>query len=190
MTAPQAQGHETNHAIYAGDAADQYLTFMLATEEYGVEILRVQEIKGWEQTTPMPNTPEHVLGVINIRGEIVPIIDLRERFGLKRAPHGPMTVVVVVKLVSDEKERTVGLVVDAVADVYRLDKEQLQPSPELGDGISSDCIKGLATIDNKMVLIIDVDELIDFSAITSPARSPIELAHEFATQAAPKEKIK
>ena len=90
------------------DAGGQYLTFMLAGEEYGVEILKVQEIKGWDTVTPIPNTPDHVLGVLNLRGAVVPIIDLRTRFTLEQIDYGPTTVVIVVKVANEDQERTVG----------------------------------------------------------------------------------
>ena len=93
---------------------EQYLTFMLAGEEYGVDILRVQEIKGWDNVTPIPNTPSYIKGVINLRGTIVPIIDLRERFSLETISYGPTTVVIVLKVNSDKGSRTMGIVVDAV----------------------------------------------------------------------------
>jgi chemotaxis signal transduction protein/anti-anti-sigma regulatory factor len=94
---------------------EQYLTFMLAGEEYGVDILRVQEIKGWDKVTRIPHTPDYVLGVINLRGAVVPILDLRRRFGLESIAFGPTTVVIVMRVVSGPDERTVGVVVDQAA---------------------------------------------------------------------------
>ena len=161
-----------------GDAAGQYLTFLLAGEEYGVEILRVQEIKGWDSATPIPNTPEHVLGVLNLRGAIVPIIDLRKRFGLESIPYGPMTVVIVVKIINDSKERTVGLVVDAVSEVYKLEANEIQLAPEMGGSIRTEFIRGLATTDDKMLILLEVDELVDFSAaeLTAMDEAPLDTA--------------
>lgn len=158
------------------DASGQYLTFMLASEEYGLEILRVQEIKGWDRATPIPNTPEHVLGVLNLRGAIVPIIDLRMRFGLEQVPYGPTTVVIVVRTHTEDQERTVGLVVDAVADVYRLEQSEIQPAPELGDDTSSQYISGLATVSGKMVVLLNIDALIDFDANDVNAMASMEAA--------------
>lgn len=143
----------------------QYLTFMLAGEEYGVEILRVQEIKGWDTATPIPNTPEHVLGVLNLRGEIVPVVDLRKRFKLPSVPYTSTTVVIVVKMNNDGVERTVGLVVDAVADVYRLENNEVQVPPEMGNGIDTEYLNGLATVKDKMVILLDIDRLIDFKVL-------------------------
>ncbi|MEM7762597.1 MAG: chemotaxis protein CheW [Pseudomonadota bacterium] len=145
-------------ATYAGN---QYLTFLLAGEEYGVEILRVQEIKGWESATPIPNTPSYVLGVLNLRGAVVPIIDLRKRFDMESVDYGPTTVIIVVKIRADETERTVGLVVDGVADVYRLEDETIQPPPNMGNDMKTESIRGLATVEEKMVILLEVDSLMN-----------------------------
>ncbi len=163
MSAVQHQKNPISNATHIGDAANQYLTFILADEEYGVEILRVQEIMGREDATPIPNAPEHILGVINIRGEIVPIVDLRKRFDLESIAYGPTTVVIVVNMVSSDQQRTVGLVVDAVSEVYRIDPEQIQTTPEMGTNLSTKWIKGLITVEEKMLLLLEVDRLVDFS---------------------------
>jgi purine-binding chemotaxis protein CheW len=144
------------------NVANKYLTFVLATEEYAVDILRVQEIKGWNKVTTIPNTPEYICGVINLRGTIVPIIDLRLRFKLERLDYGPMTVVVVVKVISNsKKERIMGIVVDAVSDVYDVAEDKIKPPPDFGSVISTEFVKGLATVDNKMVIILDIDRLLN-----------------------------
>jgi purine-binding chemotaxis protein CheW len=143
-------------------ANKKYLTFVLATEEYAVDILRVQEIKGWNKVTKIPNTPDYICGVINLRGTIVPIIDLRLRFSLEEQSYGAMTVVVVVKVRSDKnKERIMGIVVDAVSDVYDVPENQIQPPPDFGSVISTEFVKGLATVDEKMVIILDIDRLLN-----------------------------
>ena len=108
-------------------ASEQYLTFMLAGEEYGVAILQVQEIKGWDKGTRIPHTPEYVLGVINLRGAVVPILDLRRRLGLGSVEFGPTTVVIVVRVMNGRGERTVGVVVDAVSEVYNVDAADTKP---------------------------------------------------------------
>lgn len=141
---------------------NKYLTFVLATEEYAVDILRVQEIKGWNKITTIPNTPHYICGVINLRGTIVPIIDLRMRFNLERLEYGPMTVVVVVKVIaSKSKERTMGIVVDAVSDVYDVSEIDIKPPPDFGSFICTEFIKGLTTVDNKMVIVLDIDRLLN-----------------------------
>lgn len=140
---------------------DQYLTFILADEEYGVDILRVQEIKGWDSVTPIPNTPKYIKGVINLRGTIVPIIDLRLRFGLEPVPYGPTTVVVVLRVVNEKGQRIMGIVVDAVSDVYNLSDDSLQPPPDFGSVIDIGFLKGLATVAEKMIIVLDIDHLLN-----------------------------
>jgi len=141
--------------------ANKYLTFVLATEEYAVDILRVQEIKGWNKPTPIPNTPEYLCGVINLRGTIVPIIDLRLRFGLERLPYGQMTVIVVVRVNSGNKERIMGIVVDAVSDVYDINEAEVKPTPEFGSVINIEFVKGLANVSEKMIIILEIDALLN-----------------------------
>lgn len=145
--------------------SNQYLTFMLAGEEYGVDILRVQEIKGWNKATSIPNTPEYIQGVINLRGTIVPIVDLRRRFGLENAEYGPTTVVIVLKVVSAEGNRIMGIVVDAVSDVYNVPADEIKQPPDFGKAVSVDFIKGLAAVSGKMVIILDIDHLLNSSCV-------------------------
>ncbi len=140
---------------------NKYLTFVLATEEYAVDILRVQEIKGWSKVTKIPNTPHYICGVINLRGTIVPIVDLRSRFGLEHLEYGPMTVVVVVKVLSNAKERIMGVVVDAVSDVYDVSDSDIKPPPDFGTVISIEFVRGLATVEEKMVIVLDIDRLLN-----------------------------
>ena len=155
--------------------SEQYLTFKLAGEEYGVEILRVQGIQGLQKITIIPNTPEYILGVINLRGEIVPVIDLRQRFGLEKVEFGSTTVVIVVKMINDSKERTLGIVVDGVSEVYRFESKNIQDSPEFGSAVSTEFLKGLASVDEKMVILLEIDHLVDFKIISKVADSePVE----------------
>ena len=140
----------------------QFLTFMLAGEEYGVEILKVQELRGWESVTPIPNTPTYVCGVINLRGIVIPIIDLRARFGLEVIEPGPTTVVIILKLESKQgKERVMGIVTDAVSEVYTLSESELRPPPDMEGSATIDFVKDLATIDDKMVILLDIGRLVN-----------------------------
>jgi len=141
--------------------ANKYLTFVLATEEYAIDILRVQEIKSWTKVTPIPNTPDYICGVINLRGTIVPIVELRSRFNIERLEHSATTVVVVLKVVAKEKERIMGIVVDAVSDVYDVAEEDIKPPPEFGTVVSTEFVKGLATVADKMVIVLDIDYLLN-----------------------------
>ena len=146
---------------------DQVLSFVLGKEEYGVDILRVQEITGWEKTTPIPNTPDYVMGVINLRGAVVPIIDLRVRFQLEPVTYDETTVVIIVRSEdSSGVQKIIGLVVDGVSDVYAINKKELQVAPEMTGIVQPEYIHGLATINDKLVITLHVDPLINDGIIT------------------------
>lgn len=156
----EAQTQLTDTTLQAESGADQYLTFILDGEDYGVDILRVQEIKGWEGATPMPNMPEFILGIINLRGTVVPVIDLRKYFTMKTASFDQTTVVIVVKINDEDgSERTMGIVVDAVSEVHNFNKKDLKPAPDFGEVMDMESIRGLATIEEKMIIILDIDHL-------------------------------
>lgn len=160
MTLP-VESQETHVSDKSGNMlAEQFLTFIMAGEEYGVDILSVLEIRGWESTTSIPNSPPHIKGVINLRGTIVPIIDLRLRFGLDNVDYGPMTVVIVMKVESARGKRIMGIVVDAVSDVYSLSVQDMRGAPDLGDHVNTSYIKGLVSVDGKMVILLDINELL------------------------------
>jgi purine-binding chemotaxis protein CheW len=141
-------------------AGAQYLTFVCGGEEYGVEILRVQEIKGWESVTRVPYAPVYVLGVMNLRGMIVPVIDLRTRLNLERRDFDASTVVIVVRVQSSRGEKTVGIVVDAVSEVYSVPADSIKPVPELGGITDGSCVRGIATVEGKMVMLLDINSLV------------------------------
>ncbi len=144
---------------------NQYLTFVLDDEEYGVPILSVRGIQGWEKTTPIPNSPEYIMGIINLRGEIVPIVDLRKRFNLESIPYSTHTVVIVVRVGQDDKQQTVGLVVDAVADVHNIEDDDIHNSPDFGEKASMEFVKGLGLIGKKMVIILEIDQLSNWETL-------------------------
>lgn len=156
-----------SNAAKTKDELKQYLTFILDGEEYGVPILKVNGIQGWEKTTPIPNSPEFVKGIINLRGEIVPIIDLRKRFGLEHLEYNQHTVVIVVRVEYESKNKTVGLVVDAVADVYNIEPDAIHSTPEFGDKINNNFIRGLGMINEKMVILLDIDNLVDWKKVAA-----------------------
>ncbi len=147
---------------------DQVLSFILGHEEYGVDILRVQEIKGWEKITPIPNTPKYVMGVINLRGAVVPIIDLRVRFGLENVTYNETTVVIIVRSENSEGvQKIIGLVVDGVSDVYTINQKALQPAPDMSGAVHAEYVQGLATINDQLVIILHVDPLINDGILAS-----------------------
>lgn len=136
--------------------APQYLTFLLGAEEYGVGILRVQEIKGHSAITPLPNVPPHLRGVINLRGTVVPIVDLRVRFGMPVAELTRFNVFVIVSL----GRRVLGLLVDAVSDVLDIDEDRIQAPPDLGPTVDLSFVSGMARIDERLISLLDLDRLL------------------------------
>jgi purine-binding chemotaxis protein CheW len=147
---------------------EQYLTFQLVGQRYGVEILRVQEIKGWEKPTRLPHSPEYVQGVINLRGAVVPILDLRRRFGLGEAEYGRTTVVIVVKVHTARGELTAGMVVDGVCEVCNISTKDLRAPPEMTGAIDTDFVRGLAMVEDKMLILLDVVRLVS-TTLVDPA---------------------
>lgn len=137
-------------------ASKEYLVFRLGDEEYGIDIMRVQEIRGCDRLTRIPNAPPFITGVTNLRGVIVPIVDLRVRFELADIKQDENTVVIVLNL----NERVVGIVVDGVADVLSLAAEQIKPTPDVSASLSSRYLTGLGVIDNRMLILVNIEKLL------------------------------
>jgi purine-binding chemotaxis protein CheW len=138
----------------------QMLTFQLGDEIYGVDILRVKELRGWSPVTRLPHSAPHVLGVLNLRGAVVPIIDLRVRFALSSAEFSPLTVIIVLSLRTADGVRECGVVVDSVSDVVDIESQAVKPPPQLGNARSQDFISGIATVDDRMLIVLNVDDLV------------------------------
>lgn len=154
--------------VIAGKQANEFLTFTLGDEEYGVEILKVQEIRGYETVTTIANAPEFIKGVINLRGVIVPIVDMRIKFGLGKAEYNQFTVVIILNVAN----RVVGMVVDGVSDVLTLASDQIRPAPEFGGGLDTEYIIGLGTVDQRMLILMDIERLMtgeDMALVDVPA---------------------
>lgn len=134
----------------------EFLSFTLGNEEYGISIHKVQELRGYDIVTRIANAPEFVKGVVNLRGIIVPIVDLRIKFHLGTPTYDQFTVVVILNVAS----RVVGIVVDSVSDVITLTPAQIKPAPEMGGAIADNYLVGLGTIDDRMLILIDIDKLI------------------------------
>jgi len=165
--------HDNPEELIISSDANQYLTFVLAEEEYGVDIHKVQEVRGWDSVTPMPNAPSYIKGVINLRGDIVPVVDLRERFGLDSIEYGPRTVVIVIKVAGGKNTTTMGIVVDAVSDVYNVMDKEMKPPPDFCSVIHAEYVRGLATVNERMLILLDSDALLrleELEAITSLGR--------------------
>ena len=144
-------------------ATNQYLSFFLGGEEYATNILSVQEIKGWDTVTRVPYSPDYILGVINLRGSIVPVVDLRVRFALPNAVFDAATVIIVVHVAGTRGDRIVGIVVDAVSDVYTLASENIKPPPDVMGSVDHLFVVGLASMDDKLVIILDIERLVTSS---------------------------
>jgi len=143
-------------------AIQQYLSFLIESEEFAVSILAVREIRGWEKVTPIPNTPDYVKRFINLRGRVVPIIDLRQRFNMTVKDYTRTTVVIILNMdETDDNSELVGIIVDAVSEVYDVKPDDVRPSPKLGGHIDAKYINGIAEIGDKNIILTDVMSLLD-----------------------------
>jgi len=156
------------------ESEQEYLTFMLNGEEYGVDILCVQEIRVWSSVTELPNKPTYIKGVINLRGVIIPIIDLRQRFGQDALEYNEQTVTIILKTQNKNNPMVVGIVVDGVSEVYKLSKSDIRKAPSFGNNIDSCFLKGLASIDNKLIILLDSNTLLNQDDLYSIESSEVE----------------
>jgi len=136
-------------------ASRELLTFTLGSEEYGIDILKVQEIRGYDAVTTIANAPEFIKGVINLRGIIVPIVDMRIKFKLGSVTYDETTVVIILNVAN----RVLGMVVDGVSDVIALKAEQVRPAPEFGSSLDVQYLQGLGTVDDRMIILVDIEKL-------------------------------
>ena len=135
--------------------AAEFLTFALGSEEFGVDILKVKEIRGYDAVTRLPDAPDYIKGVINLRGTIVPVVDMRLKFRLERAEYTALTVMIVLNVA----DRVVGMVVDSVSDVVQLSAEQVRAVPEIGATIDRQFLTGIGTLDERMLILLDIERL-------------------------------
>ncbi len=152
----QAQAAAKAESRVGIEIAEEYLTFTLGEEEYGVDILKVQEIRGYDAVTRLPDAPDFIKGVINLRGTIVPVVDLRIKFHLGQATYDAFTVMVVLNVCN----RIIGMVVDGVSDVVRLAADQVRPPPDLGTAVDTRFLLGIGTAGQRMLLLLDIDGLL------------------------------
>lgn len=136
-------------------AGNEFLAFTLGQEEYGLDILRVQEIRGYEPVTRIANAPAFIKGVVNLRGTIIPVVDMRIKFSLGEPTYDQFTVVIILNIAG----RIVGMVVDSVSDVTTLSPEQVKPAPEIGTVFDTEYLIGLGTIGERMLILVDIDKL-------------------------------
>lgn len=155
MEAALIQASHKSGAAGVEAVGREFLTFRLGAEEYGIDILKAQEIRGWETPTAIANTPPFIKGVINLRGTIVPIVDMRIKFGLREPKYDAFTVVIILSVA----RRVLGIVVDAVSDVITLGTEQIRPAPEFGGTLDTRFITGLGTVGERMLILVDIERL-------------------------------
>src|SRR5512135_3828155 len=147
---------EQSVAANIGGSDREYLTFSLGQEEYGIDILKVQEIRGYDTVTAIANAPDFIKGVINLRGIIVPIVDMRIKFHLGKVEYDQFTVVIILNVA----HRVVGIVVDGVSDLIALTPDQIKPSPEFSSTLDTQYITGLGTVDDRMIIVVDIEKLL------------------------------
>ncbi|HEX4895680.1 MAG TPA: chemotaxis protein CheW [Solimonas sp.] len=158
MSIPASDTGPVNAQI-ASAMPNEFLTFTLGEEEYGVDILKVQEIRGYDTVTRIPDAPDFIKGVINLRGTIVPVVDMRLKFKLGRADYNEFTVMIILNIA----RRVVGMVVDGVSDVMQLTPEQIRPAPEFGSAVNSRFITGIGALDQRMLILVDIERLMSAS---------------------------
>ena len=149
------------------ETEQEYLTFMLQGEEFGVDILCVQEIRVWSTLTELPNKPAYIKGVINLRGVIIPIIDLRLRFGKQALEYNEQTVVIILKNKDKQHPLGVGIIVDAVSEVYKFGASAISRAPAFGSIVDSCFLKGLASIEEKLIILLDTETLLEHDEVYS-----------------------
>ncbi len=151
--------------------AGKYLTFQLASEEYGVEILKVREIIGLMEITNVPQTPHYIRGVINLRGKVIPVLDLRAKFGMDLSEDTDQTCIVVVEVDYDGAPVQTGLVVDAVSEVLDVEENQVEDTPEFGGGVETSYILGIGKVNNEVKILLDIEKVIDAREMSSIGKS-------------------
>ncbi len=149
---PEKKAHDMETLSREG----KYLTFVLCGEEYGIEILKVREIIGIMNITPVPQTPAYMKGVINLRGKVIPVVDLRLKFGFQEVEHTKETCIIVVEV----RNKLTGILVDTVSEVLDVSGDELEPAPHLGDGINTEIFLGMAKIKNKVKILLDIDKVL------------------------------
>jgi purine-binding chemotaxis protein CheW len=155
-TGQEAHGVNQGRVLEGG----KFLTFLMANEKYGLEILKVREIMGMMDVTSVPTTPAFVRGVINLRGKVIPVVDLRLKFGLEAKEDTQRTCIIVVHLTHTAQEMTMGIIVDEVSDVLDIDQNQIEPPPSFGANIRTDFILGMGKVDQKVMTMLDIDRVL------------------------------
>ena len=147
-------------ADYAADRAGKYLTFSIGSEEFGIKVLKVREIMGVQDVTAVPQTPRYVKGVINLRGKVIPVVDLRMKFGLPEIPYTQRTCIIVVQLATAVGTAMIGVVVDSVSEVLNIASQEIEDTPQFGRGVQTPYLLGMAKIKGKVKILLDIDQVV------------------------------
>ena len=172
MAQISAQIEQANKALLAKEG--KYLTFALGPEEYGLEILKVREIIGYMEITAVPQTPDHVKGVINLRGQVIPVVDLRAKFGMETADVTEETCIIVVEISQAKRKFSTGIVVDHVQEVLDIDGENIEEAPQFGSSVNTDFILGMGKIGETVKILLDIDKVLagdDFGGMTKDVKN-------------------
>ncbi|MEJ5300822.1 MAG: chemotaxis protein CheW [Thermodesulforhabdaceae bacterium] len=171
MVSSAAQALERTEATAKRAKPGKYLTFRLGEEEYGIEILKVKEIIGMMPITPIPQTPEYIKGVINLRGKVIPVIDLRLRFRMPEVPYTERTCIIVVEVKVANEPISIGIVVDAVSEVSQIKEEDIEATPSFGTSLDTNYILGMAKTDNSVKILLDIDQVLTQEELESLEKS-------------------
>jgi len=166
---PDPTGGTGERGASGGDIAGEVLSFRIDDVEYAIDILRVQEIRGWTSVTRIPRMPDFVRGVLNLRGAVVPVIDLRLRFAMAERAYDDTTVIIIINVEQEGHKRDIGMVVDAVSDVFSYTRDELRPAPEIGTSVAQHFIGGIISREERMVIMLDIDEVLDARAFSAPS---------------------
>ncbi len=161
-TATVAKSGQEAHGVNQARVPEggKFLTFLMANEKYGLEILKVREIMGMMAVTSIPTTPAFIRGVINLRGKVIPVVDLRLKFGIEAKEDTQRTCIIVVHLTHTAQQMTMGIIVDEVSDVLDIDRDQIEPPPSFGANVRTDFILGMGKVDQKVMTMLDIDRVL------------------------------
>jgi purine-binding chemotaxis protein CheW len=159
----------TGPASAEASVGGKYLTFALGHEEYGLEILKVREIIGFMEITAVPRTPSYVKGVINLRGQVISVVDTRAKFGMPQTQRTDGTCVIVVEIAADQHKLSIGMIVDHVCEVLNVPAEQIEPPPQFGSSVDTDFIRGMGKVGNSVKILLDIDKVLGGHALRAEA---------------------
>lgn len=178
MSDAQTINDTINAGKHTGELAGKYLTFRLAEEEFGVEILKVREIIGLMDITVVPRTPKSIRGVINLRGKIIPVVDLRVKFEMESVADTELSCIIVVDMQADGRNSQMGILVDTVSEVLDIPQDSIEPTPSFGGGVNTQFIRGMARVDEQVKILLNIEQVLDASELINVNRATDQAAEE------------